>query len=447
MPKAKAAALGELKPGARVGTSSIRRRALLAQLRRDLHVEPVRGNVDTRLRRLDSGSFDALLLACAGLDRLGFGARIGQRIDAGVLVPAPGQGALAVEFLAARQDVGRLVAAEVDADVERCIRAERQLTRRLGADCATPLGAHCASDGAALRMVAALADAEGARLLRVELAGAEPIALGDAAAKRLDAFGRKRAARHLMRVWVTRTEPGATRLARTLAEHGFAVFKAPVLGIEPSGAPPPAGRFNLVLFVSENAVAEAARSGLRNASWRLDPVVAIGAPAQAALLRLGIEPFLPWQADAASVVEALPSPPKRTLVVKGEGGRDVVQRWLRAGGCAVFDWNVYRRVSAAPVIAGERIDAVVAASADGLRRIERLWFAQRRAAVVPLLVPSQRVAELAKAAGFENVFVTSGAGSSAIVETLDVLRGEGSGKTGEERPEAVEERGGQEANG
>lgn len=182
-------ALTALPGGARVGTASIRRRALLLTLRRDLEVVPVRGNVDTRLKRLDGGGYHALLLACAGLDRLGLGDRIGQRLDAEVLVPAPGQGALAVEFLAEREDVDALIRPGVDGEVERSVVAERQVTRRLGADCAMPFGAYCRVRDGELKLTTVAADADGMRMLRVELTGDDPVALGDDAAARLRKLG------------------------------------------------------------------------------------------------------------------------------------------------------------------------------------------------------------------------------------------------------------------
>ena len=191
--------LAALPAAARVGTSSARRRTLLANLRRDLRIVPLRGNVDTRLRRLREGAFDAVLLACAGLDRLGLSARIDQRIDADVLVPAPGQGAIAVEYVAERNELRTLVAAGVDAELERQVAAERALVRRLGADCAAPFGTHCspaldASNPArsSLRLVAVAADPAGTQLLRVELIGDDPIALADATAARLTALGFQR---------------------------------------------------------------------------------------------------------------------------------------------------------------------------------------------------------------------------------------------------------------
>lgn len=185
-----AASLADLPAGARVATSSLRRRALLAALRRDLDIVPIRGNVDTRLRRLDNGACDALLLASAGLDRLQQGARIDQRIDPSALPPAPGQGALAVQFLAERSDVAELIATGVQADVERCVSAERALALRLGADCAMPLAALCTPDGqGGLRLIGVAAEPSGERLLRIEASGAEPQALAADVAERLVALG------------------------------------------------------------------------------------------------------------------------------------------------------------------------------------------------------------------------------------------------------------------
>lgn len=190
--------LTSLAPGARIGTASIRRRALLLTLRRDLSVVPVRGNVDTRLKRLGEGGYDALLLACAGLDRLGLGGRVAQRVDPDVLVPAPGQGALAVEFLAHREDLDAMLRTGIDGEVERCVAAERQATRRLGADCAMPFGAYCRHEGreeregreeGRLRLTTVAADVDGGRSLRVDVVGDDPIALGDEAAERLQVLG------------------------------------------------------------------------------------------------------------------------------------------------------------------------------------------------------------------------------------------------------------------
>ena len=180
--------LYDLAPSAKVATVSIRRRALLKSVLRDVEVVPVRGNVGTRLMRLDEGRCDALLLASAGLDRLGLDGRITQRLATDTFVPAPGQGALAVEYIATRSDIGNLVGRAVDANTERCVVAEREVARGIGADCALPLGVHCIAEGT-LRLTAFAADDDAARVLRVSLTGDDPLALGSEVARRLDTLG------------------------------------------------------------------------------------------------------------------------------------------------------------------------------------------------------------------------------------------------------------------
>lgn len=180
--------LHDLVPGAKVATVSIRRRALLKSVLRDVEVVPVRGNVGTRLKRLDEGRYDALLLASAGLDRLGLDSRIAQRLATDTFVPAPGQGALAVEYPATRSDVRDLLGQAVDPNAERCVVAEREVARAIGADCALPLGVHCVGEGT-LRLTAFAADDAAERVLRVSLTGDDPLALGGEVARRLDALG------------------------------------------------------------------------------------------------------------------------------------------------------------------------------------------------------------------------------------------------------------------
>jgi len=137
-----AASLAQLDSGARVGTSSIRRTAQLRAARADLEIVPIRGNVDTRLEKLARGEFDAIVLARAGLQRLGREDALGAVLDPAQFVPAPGQGALALELRDGDTRAHEALAAIVDADASSCLRAERALALALDADCHTPLGAH-----------------------------------------------------------------------------------------------------------------------------------------------------------------------------------------------------------------------------------------------------------------------------------------------------------------
>jgi len=178
-----APSLSELGPGARVGTSSLRRAAQIRAAREDLEVVEVRGNVDTRLRKLAEGQCDALVLAAAGLARLG-------RLDAvdGILdafVPAAGQGALALEARPGRLSLDGLI----DADATVCVRAERELTRALGASCNTPVGAFArvVGDGV-LELTAWVGRPDGSAWVRDVLRGPAS-EVGGAVAERLLAAG------------------------------------------------------------------------------------------------------------------------------------------------------------------------------------------------------------------------------------------------------------------
>lgn len=176
--------LSELAPGATVATGSPRRMALIGALRRDLHWSGVRGNVDTRLRRLDEGRFDALVLAACGLERLGLGARISERFDPTVVVPAPAQGAIVVECRAG-SEVAEVCALIDDAATTVAVTAERAVLRGVGGGCRQALGAWATVEGTTLTVVAALGI--GDRVVRVTEVGSadEPEVLGGHVAEQL----------------------------------------------------------------------------------------------------------------------------------------------------------------------------------------------------------------------------------------------------------------------
>ncbi|OOG52028.1 hydroxymethylbilane synthase, partial [Polaromonas sp. C04] len=155
------AALADLPQGAVVGTSSLRRIALLRALRPDLRIEPLRGNLDTRLRKLDEGQFDAIVLAAAGLKRLGLGARIRGVFEPGDMLPAAGQGALAIEVRAQRQDLIEALAPLAHQATWLATAAERAVSRAMGGSCSMPLAAFARFDGEYLQLGAAWGDPDG----------------------------------------------------------------------------------------------------------------------------------------------------------------------------------------------------------------------------------------------------------------------------------------------
>jgi hydroxymethylbilane synthase len=168
----RAASLEDLPDGATVGTDSPRRTAFLLAHRPDLRVRPLHGNVDTRLRRLDEGHADALVLACAGLDRLGRAKRITERIDVERMPPAPGQGALAVQI---RRDDARMLALAASLDdhpTRVAVEAERELLRAAGGGCRSPVGAYGEVVGGELSLLAGHAEPDGTGLRIGRRAGA-----------------------------------------------------------------------------------------------------------------------------------------------------------------------------------------------------------------------------------------------------------------------------------
>lgn len=166
------ASLAELPPGAIVGTSSLRRQAQIAERYPRLEIRPLRGNLDTRLGKLDRGDYAAIVLAAAGLKRLGLAHRIRCLLSVEESLPSAGQAALGIECLAARADVLSLVAPLADATTAACVLAERAVNRSLGGNCAVPLGAFAERVAAGLRLRALVASPDGRRFARADEEGA-----------------------------------------------------------------------------------------------------------------------------------------------------------------------------------------------------------------------------------------------------------------------------------
>jgi len=186
--------LADLPEGATVGTSSPRRSCLVRSRRPDLEVVPIRGNVDSRVRKVREGAFDAVVLAAAGLDRLGMGDEVSERFDPRLLPPAPGQGALAVQ---ARADTGMLFDALLRIDdpmARRTATAERVCLAALGGGCARPIGAHAWFEKSQLTLIGFVGSEDGSKTVRAEASGesAEELARSVAA----DLF--RRGARELL---------------------------------------------------------------------------------------------------------------------------------------------------------------------------------------------------------------------------------------------------------
>jgi len=182
-----------LPQGAHIGTSSLRRQSQILCRRPDIRVSPVRGNVDTRLRKLDQGQFDAILLAGCGLKRLELHGRITEYLDPSWMVPEPGQGALAIESRRDDTQTNRMVAAIDHASTRGCVMAERAFLEALGGGCHLPIGALAVAELSQLRLSGAVVVPDGSRHLRGALAGdaADAVTLGKALAAQLLKQGAK----------------------------------------------------------------------------------------------------------------------------------------------------------------------------------------------------------------------------------------------------------------
>ena len=178
-------AIEDLPRGARVGTSSLRREAQLKALRTDLVIQPLRGNVDTRLRKLESGEYDAIILAAAGLNRLGKAELIRQILAVDKMCPAAGQGALAIEIRAGDQAIRNALRFLDDPATRAETDCERALLKKLGGGCQVPIGANAKLCEGVLHLQAIVANPDGKQLLLESEEGSDPTHVGEVAAERL----------------------------------------------------------------------------------------------------------------------------------------------------------------------------------------------------------------------------------------------------------------------
>lgn len=176
--------LEQLPAGAVVGTSSLRRQAQLLAARPDLQTRSIRGNVETRIRKVEEGQYDATILALAGVSRLGLETHISQVLPLELMLPAPGQGALGVQCRAADDRTRKLLAGIDGPTTRSCVTAERVFLQALGGGCATPVAAHATIVSSGLITLSGLvASIDGRRVIRLEVSGRDPLILGRAAAE------------------------------------------------------------------------------------------------------------------------------------------------------------------------------------------------------------------------------------------------------------------------
>lgn len=378
--------LSELPPNPTIGTSSRRRMAQIKRLRPDARIVDVRGNIDTRLRRALNDELDAIVLAAAGVTRMGWQDRITQYLPVEEFVPSPGQGALAVESRLDDEAARPLLTLLNDPAIADAVRMERAFLRAVGGGCTKPIAAHVVADGDGWRLYGMIASDDQERIAYADepLDAADPLAHAAAVAERLlrevtpgsdAAPGNKAAtagtngapspAQALplagLRVLVTRPEAQADSLVTALREQGAEPVAAPTIRIEDIGPSAPleralnallVGDYDWVVFTSVNAVERVLqRLRERGQTWpigRAARVVAVGKITAAKLADAGVKvDLVPESADAEGVVSIMARQyitGQRIFYPKGDQARRVITTGLRRSGATVDAVDVYRTV-------------------------------------------------------------------------------------------------------
>lgn len=422
--------LATLPPGSRIGTDSPRRTAFLRAARPDLVFAPLHGNVDTRLAKLDRGDADALVLAVAGLTRLGRADRIDDVLPLDTVASAPGQGSLAIQVRAADAEAVEAVGRLDDPATRVAVEAERALLNATGGGCRSPIGAsgRLAVDG--LQLVAA-AEREWTASTDA-LISTTPVAwvrgTGDptthlALAERLAA--RVVAARTRPRVLVARPASQAAPLLAVLAAAGIDAVHVPAIEIRPATEPEALDELvrsarpgTMVAVTSANAATAtltalaAAGIDARSLRW-----AAVGAATAGTIRDAGIDDaFLPSVADGATLGCELPlSPGEPVLLPRADIADPALPAALRARGAAVLEIVVYRTVAAPPrsrallrvALDDGPVDAVIVTSPSIARGLAALAGGEVREQLLatPVIAGGNRAAGGARDAGFATVHV------------------------------------------
>jgi hydroxymethylbilane synthase len=437
--------LDDLPPGSRVGTDSPRRTGFILARRPDLLLHPIHGNVDTRLRRLDGGETDALVLACAGLDRLGLGGRIAERLDPEAMPPAPGQGAIAVQI---RRNDGRmlaLAAAIDDVPTRLAVEAERAFLAAAGGGCRAPIGASAALHDGELELLGGSVEPDGSGMKLARRRG--PTAAGGNLARELvgelwpslvsqaeDAT--VQAEPSLPRVLVTRAAEQADELMSALRDAGVDPVLVPTIAVDleaPGGDLEAAARqlhvYAWIVITSANG----ARAMVEAAQRRLVPAettrwAAVGPATRRVLEHAGVEVHLePSQSIASAIAVELPiTRGDRVLLVRGNLAGDELPRALRAQGAVVDDVVGYRtdeapegsRALLRHAFAEGPIDAVVFTSGSTVRGLAALARSETLDVVaVPAVCIGPETASEARRAGFRVLAVSPGPQATALAAT------------------------------
>lgn len=412
-----------LPPGARVGTSSLRRKVQLLAVRPDLEIVDLRGNVPTRIKKLETQGLDAIVLACAGLNRLALSAHITQALPPEVMLSAVGQGALGLETRSDDTELREILARLHDAATFAEVRAERTLLTALGGGCQTPLAALGRAKGDLLTLRACIASANGDTVLRTELSGPvdAPEELGRAVAAEFLRQGARAIIQRACsiavhgeaplrgkKIVVTRARKQAGGLAEELTALGAEVLALPtieIVGRSPEQVPVP-GAGDWVVFTSANVVEHYLRClaerghGVRTLAEA--NVCAIGPATAGALQRAGVPVSLtPPEFVAESLIETLHAlegglSGKRFLVPRGSLARRVLLDALGAANATVEEVEVYETVR--PQVDDTLIARVLAAKPDAVCLTSASTAENLRA-----ILGAERLAQLAATTHFVSI--------------------------------------------
>jgi hydroxymethylbilane synthase len=446
---AEARRLDDVPPGSRVGTDSPRRTGFLLARRPDLAVHPLHGNVDTRLRRLDAGETDALVLACAGLDRLGFGDRIAERLEPELLPPAPGQGAIAVQI---RRDDARmmaLTAAIDDRSTRIAVEAERAFLIASGGGCRAPIGALATIDGDVIDLLGGYANPDGSDTALGhrrgpltsggDLARELATALDSAARIRTAAAGPESATSQPVarRVLVTRAAEQADELLSALRGAGLDPVPVATIAVEfePAGgdldvAAARLDTYDWVVITSANGAHAILNAGDRASSSLGGPAwAAIGPATRSVLEHEGIEVrFQPSHSSGRAMAIELPvAVGDRVLIVRGDLADTQLADDLRTRGAEIDDVVAYRtregpeqsRVLLRDALAEGPIAAVAFTSGSTVRGLVALGRADSVDVVsIPSVCIGPATADAARAAGFRVLAISPTPGTAALASAV-----------------------------
>jgi hydroxymethylbilane synthase len=408
-----------LPAGAVVGTDSPRRAGFLRALRADLVVRTIHGNVDTRLRRLDAGEADALVLAVAGLTRLGRADRITAALDPAIMPPAPGQGAIAVQVRRTDEAARAAVARLDDAPTRLVVEAERAFLDACGGGCRAPVGALATADGPGVQILGGLADGAG-RAVTDSVGDIADVA--GFAAGLVDRFAPGEAPM----IGVTRAPAQATPLVRELAMRGLRGIRIPAIAIRPGDRGEVAGalaalpRGAWVLVTSPNG------------AWSIDHVpdglrwAAVGPGTALALGSAGAhEVWTPTRPEARAFADELPVVAGDVcLLVRGDLADPDIPDRLEARGAAVRNVVAYRTAegpegSREPLMQalGRGMAAITFASGSAVRGVIRLAQASGSDVLdIPALCIGSATADVARTSGFRTVLTASNPSDEALAE-------------------------------